>query len=186
MRILIALLLLSSSLSAALSPIGAGLLQVFDEKAKELRPRPAAVAYQPEPEILQIHLPGFEPSGPLNARLHVDQLPYYDAWVARRKKEGGLAWTALSGLLDEVQGRPAVFLTFKDLPTQGPAEVHVGLMEGKRFELFARVQGTVASGKRGLVFEITDFHLEKASARAAWSALAPLARKQAVRMAGQR
>jgi hypothetical protein len=184
-QIVIALLLMATPLLAGLKPIGGASAQVFDAKAKAFKAQPAVVLYQAQPEVLQIHLPAFQSGAPLNARLHLDQLPHYQAWVRRRQAEGGMAWKALSALLDELQGRPVALLTLGPLPAQGPAEVRVGLLEGRRFELYGRVQGSVASSRRGLVFEVQDLSLEKASAKAAWGLLAPLARSQASRMAGQ-
>ncbi len=186
LKLLAVLILLSTTLSAELRPIGGSQVQVFDAKAKAFKPQLAVVAYQGEPEVLQVHLPGFQPGGPLNARLELQKLPHYQSWVARRKKEGGLAWSALSALLEEVQDRPAVFLSLGPLPAQGRAEIRVGLLKGSQFELYARVQGTIASSQRGTVFEVQGMVLEKASARAAWAVLQPLARKQALRAAGQR
>lgn len=179
----------AAPLPAALRPIGAAEIQVFDPGSRAFRGRGVLVVYQPPSEgaeVLQVHLPGFEPQGPFNARLQVDRLPHYQAWLDQRRQEGGAAWKALEALLGELQGRPAVFLTHGPLPAQGRAEVQVGLMRGSRFELYGRAWGRVASGRRGTVFELEDWRPEKASARAAWALLAPLARRQAARAAGQR
>jgi hypothetical protein len=177
---------LAPGLHAELKPIGRASVQVFDVLKKGFVARTVLVAYQPEPEKLQVFLAGALPGSPLNARVQVDQLPHYETWVARRKAEGGMAWKALSALLDELKGRPAVFLTLAPLPLYGPAEVRVGLLNGHRFELFGVLSGTVAAGALGAQFEPTALRLEKASAKAAWQLLAPLARSQAARMAGQR
>lgn len=179
-------LLLAAPLAAALNPIGGSLVQVFDAKVKDFRQQPVQVLYQPQPEVLQVQLPGFRPGTPLNARLHLERLPHYQTWVKRRQAEGGLAWTTLSALLGELQGRPASFLTLGPVPGQGPLEIRVGLLNERRFELYARVRGTVISSQRGLVFEVQELFPERASAKAAWAVLAPLARSQAGRMAGQR
>jgi hypothetical protein len=184
-QVVIALLLMATPLAAGPRPIGGAQAQVFDAKAKAFKAQQAVVAYQEKPEVLQVQVPGFQPGAPLNARLKVDQLPHYQAWIQQRQAEGGMAWKALAALLDELQGRPVAFLTLGPLPAQGPAEVRVGLLEGRRFELYGRVRGTVASSRRGLVFEVQDMALEKTSAKAAWALLAPLARAQASRMAGQ-
>lgn len=184
--LLLPLLAAPAALPAALRPVGAGELKVFDPVRKAWRPQGALALYQAEPEVLQLQLPGFLPRGPLNARLDLEQLPHYRSWLERRKAEGGLAWKALSALLDEVQGRPLAFLSLGPLPAQGPAEIRVGLLEGRQFKLYGRVRGTVASGHRGWVFEARDLVPETASAKAAWSVLAPLARSQASRIAGQR
>jgi hypothetical protein len=122
----------------------------------------------------------------LNARLRVQSLPHYQDWVAKQSGDGGLKAQALLQLLAEIQERPVVALSLGPLPTQGLAEIRLGLMDGKRFELYARVQGRVASGHRGWVFEPTAFFPENATARAAWAVLAPVARSQASRIAGQR
>lgn len=184
--LLLACLGFAPFLAAALRPVGGGEARVFDGRRKAWRDQGVAVLYQADPEVLQFHLPAFRPSGPLNARLDLEALPHYQAWVEQRRNEGGLAWKALSALLEEVRGKPVAFLTLGPLPTQGRAEIRVGLMEGSRFKLFGRVQGRVASGHRGLVFEAESLFPESASAKAAWSVLAPLARAQASRIAGQR
>jgi hypothetical protein len=176
----------AASLAAALRPLGAGELKIFDASRRAWRSQGALVLYQADPEILQLHLPDFQPRGPLNARLDLEQLPHYRAWVERQRAEGGLPWKLLSTLLNEVQGRPIVFLTLGPLPAQGPAELRVGLLEGRHFKLYGRVQGNVASGQRGLVFEAQTLIPENPSARSAWSVLAPLVRAQAARIAGQR
>lgn len=184
--LLLAGLSLAAALGASLSPVGRARVSVFDLKAKAFVGQEAVVLYQAEPEVLQLQLPGFQPGQPLNARVDVQGLPHYQAWVDKRRAEGGLAWKALEALLGELKGRPAAILTLGPLPSQGPAELRVGLMDGHQFELYGRIRGTVASSRRGLVFEAQDLVLDKASARAAWSVMAPLARSQASRMAGQR
>lgn len=183
---LAALGLAAAGLHAEPRPIGAASVQVFDAKLKDLKARRCTVLYQAEPEALVVQMDGVSPGQPLHARLQADSLPHYDTWMAQRQAEGGLAWKVLSGLLQDVQGRPAVFLSLLPVPVQGSLELRIGLLNGSHFELFAVVQGQVSSSKRGLSFKVTDFRPEKASAKAAWAVLAPLARSQAARMAGQR
>jgi hypothetical protein len=166
-----------------LSPIGAVPVQLFRPVKQGFVTQPLTVLYQSQPEVLQIQAPGFEPAGPLNARLQLETLPHYGAWVTKQTQDGGLKAKAIRSLLAEIQGRPVVALTLGPLPSQGPAEIHVGLMDGKRFELYARVRGTVASSRRGWVFEALSLSPENATATAAWAVLAPLARSQAGRAA---
>lgn len=182
----LALGLAGAPLQAELRPIGHAVVQVFEAKAKVFKPQRVEVLYQPTPERLQLHLPSVAPGQALYARVELQSLPHYQDWVNRRREEGGLAWSALERLLRDLQGRPAVILTLGPLPSQGPVELRVGLLDGSRFELYGRVRGTLSQGRQGLFFEAERLLLEKASAQAAWTVLAPLARSQASRMAGQR
>jgi hypothetical protein len=182
----LALLSLPLRAAAALRPIGGTPVQLYRPAAHAFGPQAVDVLYQPEPENLQIQLPGFRPGAPLNARLALKTLPHYAAWVAQQTRDQDLKARAISALLAEIGERPVVALTLGPMPAQGRAELHLGLMDGRRFELYARVQGQVASSARGLVFEPQSLVCEKASASAAWAVLGPLARAQATRIAGQR
>lgn len=186
MALFLALGLATTPLHAELRPIGNAVVQVFEAKAKAFKPQRVDILYQPDPERLQIHLPRALAGQALIARVELQNLPHYQAWIDRRREDGGLAWSALERLLGELQGRPALILTLGPLPSQGPVELRVGLLDGTRFELYGRVQGSLSPGRHGLVFEAEKLLLDKASARAAWTLLAPLARSQASRMAGQR
>jgi hypothetical protein len=176
----LSLLLLVAPLCAGPVPIGGAPVQVFRASTRSFAFQPTVVYYQAEPETLQILLPGYKAAGPLNARLQLSSLPHYRDWVAKQ------AGPAVRALLAEIQDRPAVALSLGPLPAEGPAEIRLGLMDGHRFELYARVRGSAHSSRQGWAFEAQSLSPENPTASAAWAVLAPLARSQAGRIAGQR
>jgi hypothetical protein len=176
---------LASSLAADPVAIGGTPVQVFRASTRSFGFQPTVVYYQAAPETLQILLPGFKVAGPLNARLQLTGLPHYQEWVAKQAG-ADLRGKAIRALLDEIQDRPVVALTLGPLPAEGPAEIRLGLMDGHRFELYARVLGTAVSSRQGWAFEARSLSPENTTASAAWAVLAPLARSQAGRIAGQR
>lgn len=179
MRLLLSLLLaLAPDLPAAFHAIGGAQVEAFGA-SKTWQPVDLRVLYQDQPEGLQVAALGLKPGVPLNARVQVDQLPGYSLWLAQRQAQGGAAWAALQGLLQEAAGQPVVVLTLRPLPAQGPLEVLLGLRHGARFELYATFKGRLAPAGRSLIFSPESVAFEKASARLAWQLLEPLARAQA-------
>lgn len=178
--------LLAVSLSAGPVPIGGTPVQIFRASSRGFVFQPTLVLYQSEPEVLQIELPGYKAGSPLNARLELKSLPHYQEWVAKQTRDGGLKAKAIAALLAEVKDRPVVALSLGPLPAEGPTEIRLGLMDGHRFELYARVQGQAHSSRQGWSFEARSLRPENATASAAWAVLAPVARSQAARIAGQR
>lgn len=182
---LTACLALAAGLPAAFRPVGGAVVEVFGP-AKAWVSTPARLLYQAQPEAMELRLAGLRPGHALNARLQVDKLPGYSAWLAQRQAEGGAAWGALQGLLQDLAGQPVVLLTHAALPAEGPAKVLVGLRKGARFELYASLDGQVQAQGQGLSFSPQSVAFESAKARLAWQLLAPLARAQARRVAGQK
>src|ERR1700758_894654 len=88
----LALLLWPGALAAAYAPIGGGPVQAILPTGQGWVSQPVRVEYQAEPEALRVRLPGWSGKRRLVARLVLERLPGYGAWVLSQQLQGGVAW----------------------------------------------------------------------------------------------
>ena len=181
----LAVLAAPCALCAAYTFVGSLGMDGFDESAKAWRPMTVEADYQPRPEALRLRIRGAAPGRHLRLRLELERLPHYSEWLAARQNEGGAAWFALRTLLDQVAGRTVAVMTADKLPEMGACDVVVGLRRGHRFQSYAQVRGSARFQAGRLIFSPESVAFDDAQTALAWSLFLPLARKQALRAAGQ-
>jgi hypothetical protein len=181
--IALALLLMPGALAAAYAALGSVPVQALLPDGEGRVAQPVVVEYQPEPEALRVRLPGWSGKRRLVARLVVERLPGYAAWVLSQQMQGGLTWDALKALLKQVQGRPVFILA--EPVTHGPGLVVLGLVDGERSQPYAQVLGQAREERGGMVFDVQDVAWLDRTAALAWQLCLPVARQQARTAAGQ-
>lgn len=175
----------SGDLGAAFVPVGGLHVEAFDESAKAWRTVPVEVDYQAHPEALRVRARGPKPGERLRLRLELQRVPYYRQWVDERRREGGAAWSALDAVLEQLDGGILAAQTLLPLTDGGGPEVALGLLKGHRFQPEARARGTLRFDAGIVSFEPQSLVFDDTRAALAWDLLAPMARRQAARAAGQ-